>query len=432
MIISKLINPDRTNWPELIKRPQMSMANLKLSIDQIFENVAANGDDALRSYSLEFDKVLLKELMVSAEEFQEAITGVDTALKDAIGVAYHNIHGFHYAQQEEIKRVETSPGVVWWRESRAIERIGLYIPGGSAPLFSTVLMLGIPAQIAGCKEIVLCTPPRLDGKIHPVILYCAQLCGITKIFKIGGAQAIAAMSLQSTSVPFVYKIFGPGNQYVTAAKMKAQEIGTAIDMPAGPSEVLIYGDDTGVPSFISSDLLAQAEHGPDSQVIFVTTDLKLLEDVCIEVQKQLGLLFRVDAATRSLTNSHFIYFENQKDAVDFINAYAPEHLILAASNSKQILMVIENAGSIFLGNYTPESAGDYASGTNHTLPTSGFARSHSGVSLDSFIKKITIQEISKAGLLSLAPTIIAMAENEGLGAHAESVKVRLKEIIKES
>lgn len=420
-----IVNPDPVNWKVLTQRPSIDAASISGTIDSIFEAVESRGDEALRDYTERFDKVILKDLLVSAEEIEAAVSSVPKRLKEAIELAYQNIHAFHEAQIEVKKQVETSPGVTCWRESRPIERVGIYIPGGSAPLFSTVLMLAIPARIAGCQEIVLCTPPGREGKIHPAILFAANLCGITMVARIGGAQAIAALTLGTESVPAVYKIFGPGNQYVTAAKLKTIEYGVAIDLPAGPSEVLVYADETCHPSFVAADLLSQAEHGPDSQVVLVATRKDLAEAVKKELESQLNSLPRRDIAQQALQHAFVCTFEKAETAFSFINEYAPEHFIIASDRAASYISWIQNAGSVFLGNMTPESAGDYASGTNHTLPTASYAKAFSGVSLDSFIKKITFQHISAQGLSHIGPAIAEMAREEELDAHARAVEIRM-------
>jgi len=420
--------PVRSIWNKLVQRPIFKKEDIEDLIKNIFDDVKAEGDQALHFYSEKFDAQKFDELQVSVSEIEESINLVDEELKNAINIAKRNIETFHQSQQEIPLKVETIPGVVCWRESRAIEKIGLYIPGGTAPLFSTVLMLAIPAKIAGCIEVVLCSPPQKNGKINPVILYTAHLCGVNKIFKIGGSQAIAAMSLGTESIPKVHKIFGPGNQYVTEAKVFAQKIGTAIDIPAGPSEVLIIADDTANAEFVAADLLSQAEHGPDSQVMFLTNNRSLLQRVKQQVELQLNNLPRKDIVEKALEFSRFILFNSLSECIDFSNEYAPEHLILTINNSEDYLPSIINAGSIFLGNFTPESAGDYASGTNHTLPTNANSKAYSGVSLDSFTKKITIQNISEKGLINLGKTIEIMAAEEGLNAHKNAVALRLKYI----
>jgi histidinol dehydrogenase len=412
----------------LLARPVSSLTAIEKPVLQILNDVKRNGDAALVKYAAKFDKVKLNSLQVTPAEVKEAVAQVDAPLKKAIKVAYSNIARFHKAQKLNEDRIETTAGVVCWRQSRAIQSVGLYIPGGSAPLFSTVLMLGIPAQIAGCKNVVLCTPPDKQGRINPAILFAAQLCGITRIYKTGGAQAIGAMAFGTATVPRVDKIFGPGNQYVTAAKQLVQNMGVAIDMPAGPSEVMVVGDDSCVPAFVAADLLSQAEHGPDSQVVFVALNDKLVAKVKAEVELQLALLPRRDVAAQALAQSKIIVVKNEAQAVEIVNRYAPEHLILAVKKQKYFTDNVYNAGSVFIGNYTPESAGDYASGTNHTLPTNGYARVYAGVSLDAFVKKITYQQISAAGLKNLGPVIETMAAAEQLQAHKNAVSIRLQKI----
>ncbi len=420
--------PSRENWEELLKRPVQKKANLEAIVTDVFNAVKENGDSALKDFTKKFDGANLEHIQVSTEELKEAEASTPSELKNAIDNAIRNIFNFHKAQEAEEERVETQPGVECWRKVTPIEKVGLYIPGGTAPLFSTVLMLAIPAKIAGCTEIVLCTPPNKEGKINSAILYAAAAVGCTKIFKLGGIQAVGAMAYGTESVPSVYKIFGPGNQYVTAAKQLASLDGVAIDMPAGPSEVLVYGDETGNPDFIASDLLSQAEHGADSQVIFVTCIESLIDEVKIAVEKQLNDLPRKEIASKALNNSTLILMKDEKEALELINEYGPEHLVIGAKNEELFIDGVVNAGSVFLGNYTPESAGDYASGTNHTLPTNGYAKSYSGVSLDSYTKKITYQKISKKGLQSLGPIIEIMAEAEELFAHKNAVTLRLKEL----
>ncbi|MBC3787222.1 histidinol dehydrogenase [Spirosoma utsteinense] len=414
--------PDRAEWPRLLARPVQSTQQIEAAVAPILAQVRAGGDAALIELAQKFDKVDLSNggLEVDAAVLDAAEAQLTDELKAAIRQAYQNIRTFHERQKQPIEKVETMPGVVCWRRSVGIEKVGLYIPGGTAPLFSTVLMLGVPAQLAGCREVVLCTPSN-----HPAIYFAARLVGITKVFRIGGAQAIAAMAYGTESVPQVYKIFGPGNQYVTSAKMLVAKEGMAIDMPAGPSEVAIYADDTAVPSFVAADLLSQAEHGADSQVLLVSTSRQLISIVNLTIGTQLEKLPRRDLAGKALENSKAILVETQADAIDLLNAYAAEHLILSVENAEAVADKIINAGSIFLGNYTPESAGDYASGTNHTLPTNGFARAYSGVSLDSFVKKITMQHITPAGLQLLGPVVEAMAEAESLDAHKRAVSLRL-------
>ena len=421
--------PNKETWEVILKRPNQKKANLENTVTDVFNEIKLKGDKALKEFTKKFDGVELDYLQVSQAEFKEAEANVSLELKNAIDNAIRNIFNFHKAQESEEKRVETQPGVECWRKVTPIDKVGLYIPGGTAPLFSTVLMLAIPAKIAGCKEIILCSPPNSEGKINSAILYAAISIGCTKVFKLGGIQAVGAMTYGSESVPSVYKIFGPGNQYVTAAKQIASLDGVAIDMPAGPSEVLVYGDDTGNPEFIASDLLSQAEHGADSQVIFVTCEEKLIGEVKTAVNKQLSDLPRKDIAIKALDNSVAILMRNENEALELINEYGPEHLVIGAKNEEFFINGVTNAGSVFLGNYTPESAGDYASGTNHTLPTNGYAKSYSGVSLDSYTKKITYQKITKDGLQSLGPIIEVMAEAEHLFGHKNAVTLRLKELI---
>lgn len=418
--------PPRENWGTLIKRPIKKAQDLRTEVSSVFAQVQKLGDKALFDLTQKYDGVQLKELKVSEKEIRDAIDEIPDDLKQAILQAKENIDKFHSAQKEIFPKIETTPGVFCWRESRAIHKVGLYIPGGSAPLFSTVLMLGVPANIAGCGEIILCTPPQKDGRVNAAVLFSASLCGITQIYKIGGSQAIAAMSLGKTSVPKVDKIFGPGNQYVTQAKQIAQEYGVAIDLPAGPSEVLVIADESAIPAFCAADLLAQAEHGADSQVVFIATDEKIFVEILSELENQLNNLSRKDISTEAISKSRFILLDNIEDALELSNLYAPEHLILSINDAEQAVDKVFNAGSVFLGNYTPESAGDYASGTNHTLPTNGYARNYSGVSLESFQKKITVQKITAAGIMNLGKTVEIMAEAEGLDAHKNAVSIRLK------
>lgn len=425
MQISKY--PQKNEWSELIKRPILKKEKLSEIIVDIFNQVEEKGEQALLEFNKKFDGAEVKNIRVSKEEIENAEQLLSRELKNAIHQAKENITKFHTSQITDIKKVETSDNVICWRENRAIEKIGIYIPGGTAPLFSTVLMLAIPAQLAGCKEIILCSPPDKNGNISPAILYTAQLCGVSKIFKVGGAQAIAAMTLGTENIPNVYKIFGPGNQYVVAAKEYAQTYNVAIDMPAGPSEVLVIADEQAIPEFCAADLLSQAEHGNDSQVIFISTDVKIFNETIKETEKQIKELPRNDFARHSLKNSHFLLLNSIDEALEFSNLYAPEHLILAIENFEKYIPEIQNAGSVFLGNYSCESAGDYASGTNHTLPTNGFAKNYSGVSLDSFVKKITFQHLSEKGLQNLGKTIEIMAEAEGLFAHKNAVSIRLKQ-----
>ena len=420
--------PDKANWPQLLQRPTINNTLLQKQVGKIIEDVRKGGDSALKRFAKKFDQISIRNLQVTEKEILQASTLLSDELKDAISSAEKNIRKFHLTQKEEIKHVETSAGVTCWRKSLPINRVGLYIPGGTAPLFSTILMLGIPASIAGCKEIVLCTPPSKDGTIHPAILFTASMVGITEIYKCGGAQAIAAMAYGTSSISKVDKIFGPGNQYVTAAKQMVQMEGVAIDMPAGPSEVCVYADATAEPDYVAADLLSQAEHGADSQVLLVATEMTIIEKVLKALEKQVGTLSRSDIANKSLENSRAILVNNTDEAMELINQYAPEHFIIASNSYSDLVEKVENAGSVFLGNYTPESAGDYASGTNHTLPTNGYAKAYSGVSLDSFVKKVTFQHISASGIQLLGKTIITMAEAEGLDAHAHAVRVRLNNI----
>ncbi|HTH56802.1 MAG TPA: histidinol dehydrogenase [Cyclobacteriaceae bacterium] len=416
-------NPQKEKWKEICARPQIQTGFLQSTVQNIMSRVKKSGDDALRELTAQFDKVQLGDLNVSFSEITDAIQQVPENLKKAITVAFQNIEKFHAAQKRDSQKIETSPGVVCWRKAVAIDRVGIYIPGGTAPLFSTVLMLGTPANLAGCKEVILCTPPDQSGKINPAILFAAQLTGIKKIFKVGGAQAIAALAYGTESIPNVDKICGPGNQYVTMAKQLVAMEGVAIDMPAGPSEVLVLADEMANPAFVAADLLSQAEHGEDSQVVLVAEAKSVIEKALIEIENQLPKLPRKAIAERALFNSRAVILEKEH-IIDFINEYAPEHLIINTLDCDTIVDKIANAGSIFLGNYTPESAGDYASGTNHTLPTNGFAKSYGGVSLESFLKYITIQKISKDGIQSLGPIIETMAEAEQLNGHAEAVRFR--------
>ena len=421
-------NPDQSQWTEMLKRPVMNTENLFDTVRSIINRVKAEGDRAVLEYEEKFDKAILSSLVVSAEEQAEAETLVSEDLQAAIRLAKQNIETFHAAQRFEGKKVETQPGVACWQKAVAIEKVGLYIPGGTAPLFSTVLMLAVPAKIAGCKEIVLCTPPGKDGKVHPAVLFAAKVAGVSRIFKVGGVQAIAAMAYGTESVPKVYKIFGPGNQYVTAAKQLVSLRDVAIDMPAGPSEVEVLADETANPVFVAADLLSQAEHGADSQAVLVTTSARLQQAVKEEVERQLALLPRKEIAEQSLANSKLIVVRSLEEAIELTNAYAPEHLIIETADYMFVAGKVVNAGSVFLGSLSPESAGDYASGTNHTLPTNGYAKAYSGVSLDSFIRKITFQEIKPEGIRAIGPAIEVMAANEQLAAHKNAVTVRLKEL----
>ena len=421
-------NPDKSQWQEILKRPVMNTENLFDTVRSVIDRVKEEGDRAVLDYEEKFDKVVLASLAVSEEEQQEAENLVSEDLKAAIRLAKQNIETFHAAQRFEGKKVQTQPGVTCWQKAVAIEKVGLYIPGGTAPLFSTVLMLAVPARIAGCKEIVLCTPPGRDGKVHPAVLFAAKVAGVNRIFKAGGIQAIAAMAYGTESVPKVYKIFGPGNQYVTAAKQLVSLRDVAIDMPAGPSEVEVLADETANPIFVAADLLSQAEHGVDSQAILITTSVELQQAVKVEVERQLALLPRKEIAEKSLANSKLIVVDSMTEAIELTNAYAPEHLIIETEDYLSVAERIVNAGSVFLGSLTPESAGDYASGTNHTLPTNGYAKAYSGVNLDSFIRKITFQEIKPEGLNIIGPAIELMAANEQLDAHKNAVSVRLGQL----
>ena len=423
-----IIYPKKETWPEILKRPTQTVKEIETTVNQVFEDVQKNGDTAIKKYTKKFDKVAVTSLKVTQEEISIAVEAVSRELKEAIQQAAANIEKFHRAQKTEKVYQETTPGVVCWQEKRSIEKVGLYIPGGTAPLLSTVLMLAIPAKIAGCQEIILCSPPDFEGKIANEILYTANLCGVTNIFKVGGIQAISGLTFGTETIPKVYKIFGPGNQFVTVAKQLATKYGVAIDMPAGPSELLVMADDSANASFVASDLLSQAEHGADSQVILVSTSEKLIEDVSKEVEKQLKELPRIEIATKAIQNSKSILVKDFKQALALINEYAPEHFIVCTNNNDFFIDGILNAGSVFIGNYTPESAGDYASGTNHTLPTNGYSKSYSGVNLDSFTKSITFQEISKKGIQNIGKSIELMALAEGLQAHKNAVSIRLKEI----
>ena len=418
--------PDKARWPEILKRPGLNVESLFDTVRVILDRVKSEGDRAVLDYEVQFDKVRLDSLAVTEEEMLEAEGLIGEDLKAAIRLAKQNIETFHAAQRFEGKRVETQPGVTCWQKAVPIEKVGLYIPGGTAPLFSTVLMLAVPAKIAGCEEIVLCTPPGKDGKVHPAVLFAARVAGVSRIFKAGGVQAIGAMAYGTESVPRVYKIFGPGNQYVTAAKQLVSLRDVAIDMPAGPSEVEVLADETANPVFVAADLLSQAEHGVDSQAVLVTTSPELCRAVVKEVERQLALLPRREIAARSLENSKLIVARDMDEAIALTNAYAPEHLIIQTADYTRVAGQVRNAGSVFLGPYASESAGDYASGTNHTLPTNGYARAYSGVSLDSFIRKITFQEITPEGLRRIGPAIMTMAANEHLDAHKNAVKVRME------
>ncbi|MDO6744964.1 histidinol dehydrogenase [Tenacibaculum soleae] len=424
----KAVELNKNNWQSLLQRPTKSVADIEGTVSEIFNEIKNEGDLAVNKYTSLFDKVDLKSTEVTSEEFQNAEKLVSESLKEAIQQAKNNIEAFHAAQKTEKVVVETTNGVLCWQQKRAIQKVGLYIPGGSAPLFSTVLMLATPAKIAGCKEIVLCSPPDKNGSINPAILYAATLCGVTKVYKVGGIQAIAGLTFGTETIPKVSKIFGPGNQYVTVAKQLATKYGVAIDMPAGPSELLVLADESANPTFVASDLLSQAEHGADSQVILVSDSTDFISKVNEEINLQLENLSRKEITKKALVNAKAILIKEANEVLDFVNDYAPEHLIISTRNDDYFLDKIENAGSVFIGNYTPESAGDYASGTNHTLPTNGFAKAYSGVNLDSFTKSITYQKISKEGIQNIGKTIELMAEAEGLQAHKNAVSVRLKAI----
>lgn len=420
-----IVNPSKKEWKKELARPVLKNKDIEKIVKPIMRKVERLGDKALKKFALEYDHVELKNLLVSREEIKSAYGLVDDELKTAIQIAKDNIEKFHQAQATPDLVMETMPGVSCMRKSKAIQKVGLYIPGGTAPLFSTVLMLGVPANLAGCEEIILCTPPNKEGAIHPAILYTADLIGIDKIVKAGGAQAIAALTYGTESVPKVDKIFGPGNQYVTAAKQLATKKGVAIDMPAGPSEVLVYADESAIPEFVAADLLSQAEHGVDSQVVLVASSEKVAKKTLKELDQQLAKLPRKEIAQKALDNSVVVVMPNPDKAIDLINDYAPEHLIVSVKDEEEVVDRIHNAGSVFIGNFTPESAGDYASGTNHTLPTYGFAKNYSGVSLDSFVKKITYQKITEEGIKNIGPTVEVMAENELLQAHKNAVSIRL-------
>ena len=420
--------PNKNSWSELLKRPTQTVNDIESTVNQIFEDVQRNGDIAIKKYTNLFDGADLQSNLVTEQEIEEASSKVSSELKAAINQAKSNIEAFHKAQKTKRVSVETSVGITCWQEKRAIQKVGIYIPAGTAPLFSTVLMLAIPANIAGCKEVVLCSPPNKDGKIANEILYAAQLCGVTKIIKVGGIQAIAGLTFGTETIPQVYKIFGPGNQFVTVAKQLATKYGVAIDMPAGPSELLVVADESSNASYVASDLLSQAEHGTDSQVILVSTSENLINEVETEINTQIKALPRQDIAQQAINNSKSILVNSDEEALDLINDYGPEHFIVATKNNDFYVDGIQNAGSVFIGNYTPESAGDYASGTNHTLPTNGFSKAYSGVNLDSFTKAITFQNITKEGLKNLGNTIELMAEAEGLQAHKNAVSIRLKDI----
>ncbi|MCM4156098.1 histidinol dehydrogenase [Gramella sp. AN32] len=426
--MKKIMDPKREEWQEVLKRPTQTVANIEQTVNQIFEEIRSKGDEAVAKYTDLFDRIKITNTVVSISEIKEAKDQISEDLKDAIQLAKKNIETFHQAQKRERISVETMPGVECWQEKKPIQKVGLYIPGGTAPLFSSILMLAIPAKIAGCEEIILCTPPNKEGKINEAILYAAELCGVTKIYKIGGIQAIGAMTFGTESVPQVYKIFGPGNQFVTVAKQLATKYQVAIDMPAGPSELLIYADDSAIPAYVASDLLSQAEHGADSQVILVSTSEKMIDSVSEEIESQIKELPRRSIAAKAIENSKLIQVASEEVALDLINEYGPEHFIVCSEKEAFFVDGIQNAGSVFIGNFAPESAGDYASGTNHTLPTNGYAKQYSGVNLDSFMKSISFQRISKEGIKKIGPSIELMAEAEGLQAHKNAVSLRLKDL----
>ena len=426
--MNKIFNPKPENWSAILERPTQTIGDIEVTVKEIFMEVQSNGDKAIAKYNSLFDGVTLENMEVAESEIEQAITSISDELKTAIQLAKSNIEKFHSDQKTAKVVVETIEGVNCWQEKRPIQKIGLYIPGGTAPLFSTVLMLAVPANIAGCNEIVLCSPPDKNGNINPAILYAANLCGVTKILKVGGIQAIAGMTFGTKSIPKVYKIFGPGNQFVTVAKQLATQFGVAIDMPAGPSELLIVADDSAVPALVASDLLSQAEHGTDSQVILVSTSKKLIDEVEAAIQSQLEVLPRKAIAEKAIANSKLIYVENDKIALELIDEYGPEHFIICTKDEDFYVNNIGNAGSVFIGNYTPESAGDYASGTNHTLPTNGYAKNYSGVNLDSFTKAMTFQKISEIGIQNIGKAIEIMAAAEGLQAHKNAVSLRLKDL----
>ena len=426
--MNKIYNPTAATWSKLLKRPTANFNDIEETVKGIFKEIQAKGDTAVTKYTSLFDGITLENIEVTNNEIIEAINLVSDDLKEAIAIAKSNIEKFHAAQQTSKVFVETTEGVKCWQEKRPIQKVGLYIPGGTAPLFSTVLMLSVPAKIAGCQEIVLCSPPDKNGQLNPAILYAAHLCGVTKILKVGGIQAIAGMTFGTKAIPKVYKIFGPGNQFVTVAKQFATQFGVAIDMPAGPSELLVVADDTANASFVASDLLSQAEHGADSQVILVSTSKELIDEVETEISNQIKLLPRKAIAEKAIKNSKLIYVENDKIALDLIDEYGPEHFIICSKNEDFYVENISNAGSIFIGNYTPESAGDYASGTNHTLPTNGYAKNYSGVNLDSFLKSMTFQKISEKGIQNIGKAIEVMAEAEGLQAHKNAITLRLNDL----
>ena len=426
--MNTIINPPKTDWLNILQRPTQTVQDVEETVNTIFDDVKQNGNDAVKRYTSIFDGVTLDNLFVTDEEVLEAEGVVSNDLKEAIKLSKENIFKFHTAQKTEKVLIETTKGVECWQEKRPIQKVGLYIPGGTAPLFSSVLMLAIPAKIAGCREIILATPPNKKGKINPAIIYAAQQCGVTKIIKVGGIQAIAGLTFGTETIPKVYKIFGPGNQYVTVAKQLATKFGVAIDMPAGPSELLVVADETANPAFVASDLLSQAEHGTDSQVILVATSKEKMQEVEVEIEKQINNLSRKKIATKAIANSKLIYVETKEIALDLINEYGPEHFIVCTKDNDFYVAGIENAGSVFIGNYTPESAGDYASGTNHTLPTNGYTKAYSGVNLDSFLKAISFQKISETGIQNIGKAIEVLAEAEGLDAHKNAVTLRLKSL----
>lgn len=429
--MNRITNPPISQWDKILKRPTKTIDDIEATVNEVFSEVQKKGDSALVKYTNLFDGITLESFEVAKDEIDNSSNLITSELKEAIQLAKTNITSFHKAQKTKPVKVTTQEGVTCWQEKRPIEKVGLYIPGGSAPLFSTILMLAIPAKLAGCKEIILCTPPQEDGTINPAIIYTAQLCGVTKLYKVGGIQAIAAMTFGTETIPKVYKIFGPGNQFVTVAKQLATRYNVSIDMPAGPSELLIFADETANPAFVASDLLSQAEHGADSQVILVSTVASLLDAVALEIEIQLDALPRKEVAKKAINNSKMILVESSEVALKLINKYAPEHFIVIAKDESFFIENIANAGSVFIGNYTPESAGDYASGTNHTLPTNGYAKQYSGVNLDSFLKSITFQKITKKGIQSIGSAIELMASAEGLQAHKNAVSLRLQELNKE-
>ncbi|WP_425236944.1 histidinol dehydrogenase [Ulvibacterium sp.] len=426
--MKKIYNPKRENWEAILKRPTQTISDIEDVVSDIFQIVEQEGDAAIKRYTRKFDGVSLNGMKVSSQEIEDAQNLITKELKDAIQLAKNNIEKFHKAQKTDRVAVETMHGVQCWQEKRPIQKVGLYIPGGTAPLFSTILMLAVPASIAGCNEIVLCSPPDQEGKIHPAILYTASLCGVRQIFKVGGIQAIAGMTFGTETIPKVYKVFGPGNQYVTVAKQIATKYGIAIDMPAGPSELLVAADDTANAAFVASDLLSQAEHGVDSQVILVSTSKAMIDKVEKEIEKQLEDLPRKEIASKAIENSKLIGLENDEAAIELINEYGPEHYIICVANEDFYVKNTMNAGSVFIGNYTPESAGDYASGTNHTLPTNGYAKQYSGVNLDSFMKSMTFQKITKEGIKNIGNAVELMSEAEGLEAHKKAMTLRLRSI----